>query len=1586
MGYMVRLGLWGEGNPAFKDFPRFLEVVQGKSGAASGANMAALELVAMDMKAQGMYVCRTLSFAGAEFEVVEAPLEEPIASQYAQAAAAWSKLFREFLAAEEVVVAEGSRAPSGVTEGEGGGRGGRRAADTRTTWRSFWAAHQAFFRHMTMAAKVPAVVRMARAAVASGRCAVIGLQSTGEARTSDVVAEKGEELDDFVSGPKELICRLVENYYPLPPDPDAEDEEAGSDSDEDFEVAAVTDAVARNVLEGRSQTFRGAKARTIRYKEFSDSEEIGDSASSSGGESSSASDSSSDEEEMAGAAEKGSSGRKVGRPGVKSATPLRRTQASSRSGQNGNSSKHGGSGVGKASRQAPVRGRGRGRASKASGGGTATGPSSSPSSSSSEVSSSEGSSSSSDGSEGSASGDDSSDEYDPTRGNGPPSSSTTSSSSGGGSKGGSLTTQQREERREARRLAAESRRLQRERAAQAYQAALKRRQELLAEVQQLELPMNPLDTLIDQLGGPAAVAEMTGRKGRLVRSKSSAGVVYQMRNAEGVAAGATLEMINVHERELFLGGTKLVAIISEAASTGISLHADRRCANQRRRVHLTLELPWSADKAIQQFGRTHRANQTHGPQYRLLFTPLGGERRFAAAVARRLESLGALTQGDRRAGPSLSAYNYESVWGQRALREMYLAIIGERRAPLALPPACRPGPQGEPPAVALPTFLGRARALLLNAGVIRHNKSVVSASHISDFLGRPEGAPPSVGRIEEKDMGDVPRFLNRLLGMEPAAQQALFDFYQATLDALMERAKREGALDEGIMDIKAHSVALVGEPRVLRRDATTGASTVIYEVELDRGLPWQDALQLLEAHQQKDALAAAGLASPVAAAAVPAVLASVPAPEGEGGAAAEVKEAREQAEFKQEEQQAAAAGAEGKGEQQQGLPKVKAEVEEKPTAAGGQSEQERAAPAKPAQQQRRQRRQQKQQPVVKEGKPGEESTERAEQQHSGQQQSDQQPTAGALPAKQEQQEKQDTSSAKRRISPRHANGLSPAGTARKGKRQRQQQDDGEQPGSSAAAAGGAEPAAVATATAAAVPAVAEKRLATKRRRASDSPAGTPVKPEQTQPAAQQARAEPVDASLSDSRGETALSPAADAAGPSAGEPPELPAEKQQQRQQEQPSPPEREPQHQQQPDSGSDVIVLLDSDEEEEGSGQAGKGGTRDGASGPQRWRSGFFRARQEGINRQVHVLLALQVEGSQPPIFHIHRPATGRSRQNMSLQELKARYAPLEPAACQSLWEKAYEAADTRQGKEGGEKKPAVARKKRLHVLGGAVMRSWGAVQAALAKHVKPSERRMRVLRIATTGDSLQRLVGMLVPEPAVEPVIQVLQGSDEQAAPTAGGDSTGSGAAGAAQPAAKQGRPPQPRSASQQRKKGARGVEPPTTKRARVEKQAQQQQQQPSSASVGTASDSDKAEPEAQQEQQAAEAAQQQQPRGRRKPPARGQPPQRRQPPRGRAGGKAASSAAAPTAGTTSSAGTSSSPTSSSSEASSSSSDSEDEASLPEAKEESSSSTSSSSAEEEEEEVESSTSSEDAAPPPKPTPRRRLPMRGAGARGRKG
>ena len=58
-----------------------------------------------------------------------------------------------------------------------------------------------------------------------------------------------------------------------------------------------------------------------------------------------------------------------------------------------------------------------------------------------------------------------------------------------------------------------------------------------------------------------------------------------------------------------------------------------------------------------------------GPIYKLVSTNVGGERRFAAAVARRLQSLGALTRGDRQAasGIDLSESNFDSPLGRTSL-------------------------------------------------------------------------------------------------------------------------------------------------------------------------------------------------------------------------------------------------------------------------------------------------------------------------------------------------------------------------------------------------------------------------------------------------------------------------------------------------------------------------------------------------------------------------------------------------------------------------------------------------------------------------------------------------------------------------------------------------------------------------------------------------------------------------------------------------------------------------------------------------------------------------------------------------------
>jgi hypothetical protein len=318
--------------------------------------------------------------------------------------------------------------------------------------------------------------------------------------------------------------------------------------------------------------------------------------------------------------------------------------------------------------------------------------------------------------------------------------------------------------------------------------ALAMKQALIDGLSALDLPENPLDQLVNHFG-ESNVAELTGRTRRLIRDPRTGRIEYKKRAPEGIPMDKT----NVYEMEQFQQGKKRIAIISDAASMGISLHASNRAVNQQRRVHITLELGWSADKQMQTFGRTHRSDQAVPPEYVLLSTELGGEKRFSSTIARRLGSLGALTKGDRGAADNgdLAKYNFETEEGRAALSLMFRRIL----------------------AGASVSGIDNPRQTLRDMGLL-----VIQ-----------DGSET----VRKDDEYNVPRFLNRVLALDVSRQNSLFEYYVELFEQTVRHAKANGTFDEGVTDIKALAVRLA-DARIVHRDQTTGAETTHYRLEVDK--------------------------------------------------------------------------------------------------------------------------------------------------------------------------------------------------------------------------------------------------------------------------------------------------------------------------------------------------------------------------------------------------------------------------------------------------------------------------------------------------------------------------------------------------------------------------------------------------------------------------------------------------------------------------------------------------------------------------------------------------------------------------------
>ncbi|MER8406916.1 strawberry notch family protein [Mesorhizobium sp. M1307] len=331
--------------------------------------------------------------------------------------------------------------------------------------------------------------------------------------------------------------------------------------------------------------------------------------------------------------------------------------------------------------------------------------------------------------------------------------------------------------------------------------AVRRRGEMIEKLASLPPVGSALDQIIHHFGTDT-VAEVTGRSRRIVKKTGRDGIDrLAVENRPGSA--------NLAETQSFMDDDKSVLIFSDAGGTGRSYHADLGARNQRLRKHYLLEAGWRADNAIQGLGRTHRTNQKQPPLFRPMAANVKAGKRFLSTIARRLDTLGAITRGQRQTGGAglfRSEDNLESPYARAALRQFYLLLH-----------------QGKIDGCSLTTF-----------------ETVTGLSLTTDEGGLRDELPP------------ITTWLNRLLALRIETQNLLFEVFEQLMAGRIEGAIAAGNYDKGLETITAESIVVTDRRTVYTHPVSGAQSHVLTVARKDRIRPLGlvDALAIVRAEPQ----------------------------------------------------------------------------------------------------------------------------------------------------------------------------------------------------------------------------------------------------------------------------------------------------------------------------------------------------------------------------------------------------------------------------------------------------------------------------------------------------------------------------------------------------------------------------------------------------------------------------------------------------------------------------------------------------------------------------------------------------------------
>jgi len=315
--------------------------------------------------------------------------------------------------------------------------------------------------------------------------------------------------------------------------------------------------------------------------------------------------------------------------------------------------------------------------------------------------------------------------------------------------------------------------------------AVARRTALIEKLASLPAVPGALDQIVQHFGADM-VAEVTGRSRRIVRKRSPGGV--DRLAVENRAASA-----NLAETQAFMDDDKRILVFSDAGGTGRSYHAELSARNTRLRVHYLLEPGWKADAAIQGLGRTHRTNQAQPPLFRPIATDVKAEKRFLSTIARRLDTLGAITRGQRQTGGQglfRPEDNLESPYARDALRQLYMLLV-----------------RGKVEGCSLDRFESATGLKLM------------------DSTGIKDELPP------------ITTFLNRLLALTIELQGVLFTAFEQLLTARIEGAIASGTYDAGLETLTAERFTVTDRKTIYVHPGTGAETRLLTITQRQRNRP-----------------------------------------------------------------------------------------------------------------------------------------------------------------------------------------------------------------------------------------------------------------------------------------------------------------------------------------------------------------------------------------------------------------------------------------------------------------------------------------------------------------------------------------------------------------------------------------------------------------------------------------------------------------------------------------------------------------------------------------------------------------------------